>query len=498
MSAGLTAARPRLALAVLMLPTLLVSMDMFVLHFAVPELSADLQPSAVELLWIVDVYGFLVAGSLITMGTLGDRIGRRRLLLIGAAAFAAASVLAAFSTSPAMLIIARALLGMVGASLLPSTLALIRTLFEDERERGIAFGVWVAVFTSGGAIGPLVGGALLEQFWWGSVFLLGVPAMALLLILGPVLLPESRDPHPGRLDLPSTAMSLLAVLGIVYGLKRIAVDGPDLVAALAGLGGLAVGVVFLRRQRRLDHPLIDLTLFGSARFNLALVAQLSVNAAWAGTYLFVTQHLQLVAGLTPVVAGLWTLPGVAAGVITSTLVPRLRGRLRPELVLAGVMAVSAAGCVVLATAGTGIGTVVVGAALVMAMASAIVAVSTDVIVGSAPPERAGAASSISETSSELGIAFGVALLGAAGAAAFRNVLVGPAGIPDSALGTLGGALDAAHGQPGGEAFAAAARAAFLTGMHTAAWVGAAIMIAAAATALVLARRTPEPQLQPLS
>ncbi|MFC7623227.1 MFS transporter [Microlunatus sp. GCM10028923] len=485
------AARPRLGLAVLMLPTLLVSMDMFVLHFAVPELSAGLRPSAVELLWIVDVYGFLVAGSLITMGTLGDRIGRRRLLLIGAAAFAAASVLAAFSTSPAMLIIARALLGLVGASLLPSTLALIRTLFEDERERGIAFGVWVAVFTSGGAIGPLVGGAVLEQFWWGAVFLLGVPAMALLLILGPVLLPESRDPDPGRLDLPSTVMSLLAVLGIVYGLKRIAVDGPDLVAVLAALGGLAVGAVFLRRQRTLAHPLIDLTLFRSARFNVALVAQLCVNAAWAGTYLFVTQHLQLVAGLTPLLAGLWTLPGVAAGVISSTLVPRLRGRLRPELLLAGVMAVSAAGCVVLATAGTGLAAVVVGAALVMAMASAIVAVSTDVIVGSAPPERAGAASSISETSSELGIAFGVALLGAAGAAAFRNALVAPAGIPESALGTLGSALDAARGQPDAAGFADAARGAFLTGMHTAAWVGAVIMVGAAVTALISSRRTPE-------
>jgi MFS transporter, DHA2 family, multidrug resistance protein len=484
------ATRPRLGLAILMLPTLLVSMDMFVLHFAVPRLSADLRPSAVELLWIVDVYGFLVAGSLITMGTLGDRIGRRKLLLMGAAAFAGASVLAAFSVSPTMLIVARALLGMVGASLLPSTLALIRSLFEDERERGVAFGVWVAVFTSGGAIGPLVGGALLERFWWGAVFLLGVPAMVLLLALGPVLLPESRDPNPGRLDLPSTAMSLLAVLGIVYGLKRIAVDGPDVVAVLAVLAGLAVGATFLRRQRTLSHPLIDLALFGSARFDLALVAQLCVNAAWAGTYLFVTQHLQLVAGLSPVVAGLWTLPGVAAGVVTSTLVPRLGGRVRPELVLAGVMAVSAAGCIVLATAGTGIGVVVAGAAMVMAMASAIVAVSTDVIVGSAPPERAGAASSVSETSSELGIAFGVALLGAAGAAAFRDALVAPAGIPDSALGTLGGALDVARGRPEGAAFADAARAAFLTGMHAAAWVGAAIMAAAAASALVIWRRTP--------
>jgi MFS transporter, DHA2 family, multidrug resistance protein len=490
MSAARMAARPRLGLAVLMLPTLLVSMDMFVLHFAVPELSADLQPSAVELLWIVDIYGFLVAGSLITMGTLGDRIGRRRLLLMGAAAFAGASVLTAFSVSPAMLIVARALLGLVGASLLPSTLALIRSLFDDERERGAAFGVWVAVFTSGGAIGPLVGGVMLEQFWWGAVFLLGVPAMVLLLVLGPMLLPESRDPDPGRLDLASTAMSLFAVLGIVYGLKRVAVDGPDLVAVLAVVAGLAVGVVFLRRQRTLTHPLIDLTLFRAARFNLALVAQLCTNAAWAGTYLFVAQHLQLVAGLSPLVAGLWTLPGVATGIVTSTLVPRLAGRVPPDLLLAGVMAVSAAGCVVLATAGPGIGVVVTGAAIIMGMASAVVAVSTDVIVGSAPPERAGAASSVSETSSELGIAFGVALLGAAGAAAFRGALVPPAGIPESGLGTLGGALDIARGLADDVAFANAAQAAFLTGMHVAAWVGAAVMAAGSASALVVWRRTP--------
>jgi DHA2 family multidrug resistance protein-like MFS transporter len=490
MSAARMAARPRLGLAVLMLPTLLVSMDMFVLHLAVPELSADLQPSAVELLWIVDIYGFLVAGSLITMGTLGDRIGRRRLLLTGAAAFAGASVLTAFSVSPAMLIVARALLGLVGASLLPSTLALIRSLFDDERERGAAFGVWVAVFTAGGAIGPLVGGVLLEQFWWGAVFLLGVPAMVLLLVLGPMLLPESRDPDPGRLDLASTAMSLFAVLGIVYGLKRVAVDGPDMVAVLAVVAGLAVGVVFLRRQRTLTHPLIDLTLFRAARFNLALVAQLCTNAAWAGTYLFVAQHLQLVAGLSPVVAGLWTLPGVAAGIVTSTLVPRLSGRVPPDLLLAGLMAVSAAGCVVLAIAGPDIGVVVAGAAIVMGMASAVVAVSTDVIVGSAPPERAGAASSVSETSSELGIAFGVALLGAAGAAGFRGALVPPAGIPGSEFETLGGVLDVGGGLLDDAAFADAAQAAFLTGMHVAAWVGTGIMVAGMASALVMWRRTP--------
>src|SRR5262245_14578721 len=245
-------------LAVLGLPTLIVAMDLTVLQLAVPHLSADLQPSSSQLLWIVDIYGFMVAGSLITMGTLGDRIGRRRLLLIGAAGFGVASLLAAFSTSAEMLITARALLGVAGATLLPSTLALIRTMFVDLRQRATAIGVWAAIFSAGTAIGPVLGGVLLEQFWWGSVFLLGVPLMAALLVVGPMLLPESLDPEAGRLDLISAILSLAAVLAVIYGLKQIAENGWGPQAALSIVAGLIVGVVFLKRQRRLADPLIDL------------------------------------------------------------------------------------------------------------------------------------------------------------------------------------------------------------------------------------------------
>jgi DHA2 family multidrug resistance protein-like MFS transporter len=220
-------------------------MDLTVLNLAVPALSADLHPSSAQLLWIVDIYGFLVAGSLIVMGTLGDRIGRRRLLLIGAGAFGVASVLTASATSAEMLIAARAILGVAGATLAPSTLSLIRNMFLDDRQRTTAIGVWAASYSAGAAVGPVVGGVLLEHFWWGSVFLLAVPVMALLLLLGPLLLPEFRDEEARPLDPVSAVLSLAAVLAVIYGVKQIAQDGVGLRAAAVVAGGLAVGIGFL-------------------------------------------------------------------------------------------------------------------------------------------------------------------------------------------------------------------------------------------------------------
>jgi MFS transporter, DHA2 family, multidrug resistance protein len=275
--------REWIGLAVLALPCLLYSMDLTVLYLAVPALSADLEPSSAQLLWITDIYGFLLAGLLITMGTLGDRIGRRRLLLIGAAAFGAASVLAAFSTSAEMLIAARALLGVAGATLAPSTLSLIRNMFLDARQRTLAVGVWIASFSVGAAIGPLIGGGLLEFFWWGSVFLVAVPVMALLLALGPVLLPEFRDPAAGRLDLISAMLSLVAVLAAIYGLKKIAQDGLGWTAALALAAGIAFGIAFLRRQRALTYPLIDVRLFRAPAFSVSVAAMCAAVSWSAGS-----------------------------------------------------------------------------------------------------------------------------------------------------------------------------------------------------------------------
>jgi MFS transporter, DHA2 family, multidrug resistance protein len=334
--------REWIGLAVIALPCLLYSMDLTVLELAVPKLSADLKPTSSQLLWILDIYGFLLAGFLITMGTVGDRIGRRRLLLIGAAAFGAASVLAAFSTSSEMLIATRALLGIAGATLAPSTLALIRNMFLDQAQRTFAIGVWATSFSAGAAIGPLAGGLLLEFFWWGSVFLLAVPVMALLLVLGPVLLPESRDTEAGRVDLLSAALSLISLLAVIYGLKQIAQEGMGWPPLLSILVGLVFGAIFVRRQRGLTEPLIELRLFQAPAFGASLATFALSIFVIAGIFLFIVQYLQLVFGLSPLVAGLWTVPssGLIAGSLLAPLVVRW---VRPAFVMAGGLVLSAVG-----------------------------------------------------------------------------------------------------------------------------------------------------------
>ena len=338
--------REWIGLAVIALPCMLYSMDLTVLNLALPALSADLRPSSSQMLWIVDIYGFMVAGFLITMGTLGNRIGRRRLLLIGATAFGIASVIAAFSTSAEMLIATRALLGLAGATLAPSTLSLIRNMFHDPAQRTVAIGAWITSYSVGGAIGPLLGGLLLQHFWWGSVFLLSVPVMVLLLVLGPVLLPEFRDPQAGRLDLISAAMSLAAVLLVIYGLKQISEDGLEWLPALSIVAGLAVGFVFLRRQQTLRHPLIDIRLFRLSAFSAALAIYLVGTFVAFGSFVFMAQYLQLVVGLSPLEAGLWTLPWAIAFILGSNLTPLIVRRFSPASVMAGGQAspLPASGC----------------------------------------------------------------------------------------------------------------------------------------------------------
>jgi DHA2 family multidrug resistance protein-like MFS transporter len=376
-------------LAVLALPMLLVSMDLTVLHLAVPSLSADLMPSSSQLLWIVDIYGFMIAGFLITMGTLGDRVGRRRLLLVGAAAFGVASVLAAFSTSAEMLIAARALLGVAGATLAPSTLALIRNMFHDPAQRTAAISIWFTSFLAGAALGPLVGGALLELFWWGSAFLIGVPVMVLLLVTGPILLPEYRDRHAGRLDLPSAALVLASVLGVIYGLKEIAADGLGLLPALAIAAGLVAGAGFARRQRTLADPLIDLRLFAARTFSVSLGALTLAAIVMGGVSYLVAQYLQLVLGLSPLHAGLWMLPPLGVGIMAMLLAPLVVRRVRPGFVMAAGLALAALGFAVVSRAdGTsGLAAVVVGLMIVFVGLMPVSALGVDVVLGAAPPGR---------------------------------------------------------------------------------------------------------------
>jgi len=481
--------REWIGLAVIALPSLVYAMDLTVLTLALPAISADLHPSSTELLWIVDIYGFLVAGFLITMGTLGDRIGRRKLLLIGAGAFGAASVLAAFSSSPEMLIASRALLGIAGATLAPSTLSLIRSMFQDDQQRTVAIGIWITSFSTGAAIGPLVGGVLLESFQWGSVFLLAVPVMGLLLAIGPRLLPEYKDPEPGRLDLASAALSLIAVLAVIYGIKALAKDGAGLASVVPILAGVAVGAAFVDRQRRLAEPMIDLGLFRRRAFSLALGANTLAFAVVFGIEVFVAQYFQLVLGYSPLEAGLWSVPGAAAFVVGSQLTPPLAARVRPPVVMLGGMAVAILGVALLTQVGAAgsPGLMVAGIVALSLGLAPLFTLAADLAVGSAPPERAGAAAGISETSSELGGALGLAILGTVGTAIYRNHTTDalpadlPAGAAGTASDTLAGAVAVADRLP--QLLASdvleSARAAFTQAFQVAATVSGVLVVAAA-------------------
>jgi DHA2 family multidrug resistance protein-like MFS transporter len=495
--------REWIGLAVIALPCLLYSMDLTVLNVAIPEISADLQPSSSQLLWIIDIYGFMVAGFLITMGTLGDRIGRRKLLLIGAVAFGAGSLFAAFSTSAEMLIVARALLGVAGATLAPSTLSLIFNMFHDPQQRTFAIGVWVASYSAGAVIGPIVGGVMLEFFWWGSVFLLALPVMALLLILGPILLPEFKNPEAGRLDLLSAALSLAAVLLMIYGLKQIAQDGLGWLPSLSILAGLAVGWAFVRRQRTLDDPMIDLGLFRIRAFSGSLAAYALSIAVVFGAFVFILQHLQLVLGLSPLRAGLWMVPSGLAFIVGGVATPIFVRYLRPGFVMAVGLAVSALGFVLLTQVdeSTGVGLVVVSFVIFSIGLTPVITLATDLIVGSAPKERAGAASGISETGAEFGGALGIAILGSIGIAVYRNRLEDsvPSQVPpeqaDAARDTLGGATAAAEELPAplGAELLETAQEAFTQGLQVTAVAGAVVLAGLSVMTAVVLRRVPAVQ-----
>ena len=441
--------REWIGLAVLALACLLYVMDLTVLHLAVPAISEDLQPSSAQLLWIIDIYGFMVAGFLVTMGTLGDRIGRRKLLLIGAAAFGAVSILAAFSTSAEMLIASRALLGIAGATLAPSTLSLIFAMFQDPGQRTRAVAVWISAFSAGGAIGPLLGGIMLEHFWWGSVFLLALPVMALLLILGPIVLPEYKDPAAGRLDLSSAAMSLVAILSVIFGLKQIAQDGIDPLPVATIILGLVVGALFVRRQFTLADPMIDLRLFRIPAFSAALAVNVLAIFVAVGYFLFVAQYLQLVLGLSPLEAGLWSVPSAIGFIVGSNLAPRIVRTVRPAYLMAASLAIAAAGLGVLTQVGGSDGlAIVVLASIVISLGLApVFGLTTELIVGSAPPERAGAASGISETGAEFGGALGISILGSIGVAIYRGDIARalPSDIPAAAAAAARDTLGAAPG-----------------------------------------------------
>jgi MFS transporter, DHA2 family, multidrug resistance protein len=485
-------------LAVLLLPILLISIDTSVLFFAMPFISEDLRPSGPQQLWILDIYGFMLAGLLVTMGVLGDRIGRRRLLMLGAAAFGTASVITAYSTSAWMLIGGRALLGVAGATLMPSTLALIRNMFHDQKQRSTAIAIWTGGLSGGIALGPILGGFMLDHFWWGSVFLINLPCMVALLILGPILLPEFRDPRPGRFDMISAALSLGTVLPVIYGIKTMAAYGFGLLPTIYVVAGLAVGAIFVRRQRTQEHPLIDLRLFRHRAFSASVTVNVLTAFAMMGFVLFTSQYLQLVQGLSPFAAALWCLPATLATVLAVTVAAVLAKSVRPAFVLGGGLTLSAIGFALLSQVEvhSSLAFLLTGAALMTGGMGAAMTQTADMILATAPAERAGAASAVSETGNELGGALGIAILGCVGTAVYRHDMAHsiPAGTPavaaHAARATLGGAVEAARQLPERTGFALldAGRQAFTHGLDVTAVVAAVVMATAGLLATLLLRQ----------
>ncbi|MFF2096756.1 MFS transporter [Streptomyces sp. NPDC058202] len=479
-----------LALSVLVLAVLLVAVDATVLGLATPYISEDLKPSGTQLLWIGDVYSFVIAGLLVSMGSLGDRIGRKKLLLVGATAFGLVSVLNAYATTPEMMILARALLGVAGATLMPATLALIRNIFHDPRERSLAIGIWGATASAGTAVGPVVGGFLLEHFWWGSVFLINLPVMVVLVLVGIKLLPESKSPSHGPWDLISVTLSLVGVIGVVYAVKEAAAHGPSGAVFATGLLGVAALVWFVRRQLTLPAPLLDVRLFRHRGFSGAVLADLFTVLGLSGLVFFLSQYLQLVQGRGPFEAGLAEIPAAVGAVAAGLVAGRYARRFSVRVVVSGGLAAVGLALGTLTVLGQSTGYPVLGAALLVVGIGAgfSFTVTADVILSTVPKDQAGAASAVSETAYELGAALGIALLGSVVTGVYAG-FSGPAGTPAAAHDSLGGAVEAAASlpAPAAESMLNAARESFVDGLALASGAGAVVLLATAVAAWFLLR-----------
>ncbi len=481
-----------LALAVPSLGILLIGVDGTVLAVATPFISKGLGATATQVLWIGDIFSFVLAGLLVTMGSLGDRIGHKKLLLCGATAFGIASAATAYAPTAELLIAARALLGVAGATLAPSTLALIRGLFPRPRERGVAIGIWASVFSVGTALGPVIAGLLLEHFWWGSVFLINVPAIVIVVVAGAVLLPEQRMPGPGPWDLRSVGLSLIGVLGLVYALKEGVAGGLRIDVALAAGIGVVALMRFARRQLTLPIPLIDIRLFCDRTFTGVVAANLLSVLGLSGVTFFLSQFFQLVDGYSPLAAGLAELPAALAAAVSGVLAGLAVRFWPPRAILTAGLALigGALASLTSITPSTtyvqlGLTLFVVGVGLGLAYT-----VSNDVLLAVVPAGRAGAAAGISETACELGMALGIAVLGSIVADVYRGLTIPPGaldGVAVHARDSLAAARLAAETLPEGPAHAllTAAQAAFTDGLATAAGVGAALLLVSAASVWLL-------------
>jgi DHA2 family multidrug resistance protein-like MFS transporter len=491
-------ARSWIGLAVLVLPLLLITIDGTVLVLGLPAISAELSPTGVEQLWMIDIYSLVLAGLLVAMSTVGDRFGRRRNLLIGAVAFATASVAGALATSPWMLIGARALLGVGGAIMMPSTLSLVRNMFLDRQERRYAMAAWAAMASVGAAVGPIVGGWVIETFSWQAAFLMNIPVMLLLLMLGPFLLPESRNPDLYKIDISSVVLSFVGMIGVVYALKTLT-GGKDITLGIAALTvGLTAIALFVRRQLTLSAPLLDVRLFKVRYFRGAVIADLLSILAMVGALVALIQYLQLVLGLNPLQASVWLIPQAIFAATAAFVAAVVVKRFLPAYVITAGLLIAAIGfgLTIFLSPTSSPALIAASLALVSLGAGMGLALSNDIIMSSVKPERAGQAAATSETAYEIGTTLGTAVLGGILVAWYTRVVTAgtdaldlPMLLAERASSTMAEALLVAAevGGDDGASILEIAESAFTEAIIVTGMAGAGIMVLTAIWALVTLR-----------
>ncbi|MEU7647813.1 MFS transporter [Streptomyces huasconensis] len=483
-------ARRWAVLAILSGSLLLIAMDTTILNVAFPSLVTDLRPSSVQQLWIIDVYALVLSGLLVTAGALGDRWGRKRLLIIGFGVFALASLLAVVATAPWQVIAARALLGAGGAAIMPATLSILRHVFTDARERALAYAVWSAVFGGGMALGPVVGGLLVEHDGWHSAFLINIPVALVVIALGLWILPESHQPREGRWDWWGVGQSVLGMLALAGGIKQLGKGGPaDPVAwALLALAVVTL-TVFVRRQLRLEHPLLQVRLFVSRPFAIA-AASIFLGMIALGSALFlITQWFQYGQGYTPLEAGFHLLPAPLGLVLTSLVTPALMHRLPIRHVMGGGLLMMTAGLALpwlLQRSGPlGYGQLAVALAVLGCGVGIATTAASVTLMAATPAKDVSGAAAIEETCYELGAAMGVAVLGSVATALYR-VNLPDLGLPDGTTASVSDSIGEAARVaqeltgPAGDALLSRAADAFTSGMTPTFLMAAALPLAAAA------------------
>ena len=485
------------AVAVLSASLLVITMDMTILNIALPDMAAELRPTANQQLWIVDVYSLVLAGLLVPWAAVADRWGRRRMLLLGYAIFLVSSLLVLVADTAEAVIVLRALLGIGGAMIMPNTLSLIRVIFTDAAQRATALSIWAAVSGLGAAVGPLVGGFLLEHFSWHAAFLVNVPLMIAAIIAGAIVLPESRVEGAGRWDVTAAVLALVGMVAFVWSVKSFGKEAsllhpPALLALVVGLGALTI---FVRRCLRSDAPLLDVGLFRSRPFSAGIIAALGTTFAMLAALLLLTQWLQLVEGASPIESGIKLIPVALAGAVASLAAPPLAKVVGARAVLASGLALAGVGLLAVGLGPDGLTyPLVLTAMLLVGAGTGSLAIASAMVMMGSPEDKAGNAGALEETSYELGGTLGVAILGSVSALVYRTHLQSSAALEQAgpqaaraAEDSLGAAVATAD-ELGLPALATDASAAFVDSLQVAGLAGGTLMLVVAAVVFVLTPR----------